>query len=367
MLQSVMKFDGAQAIKYRWETKDYVAALHQKMKAVSFYNHLPITDSQSFVDISMDAPRPRPRDLLVEVRAISVNPVDAKIRGGAGPGRPDGQMPILGWDAAGVVKEVGAEVTLFEPGDEVYYAGSVDRPGSYAEFQCVDERIVGRKPRTLGFAETAALPLTTITAWEMLFDRLRMNDSTEGSLLILGGAGGVGSIATQLASELTCLAVICTASRPETVQWCMDMGADQVIDHRKPLAKQVKAIVPGGVNYVLALTKTEDHFDQLVEAMKPQSAMALIENPARPLDITKLKPKSISLHWEFMFTRSRYETFDMGEQGRLLNEVADLVDDGRIRSTIQTNLGAINAANLKQAHARVESGKAIGKIVLAGF
>ena len=337
------------------------------MKAVSFHHSLPITDPQSLVDVEVETPKPRPRDLLVEVRAISVNPVDTKIRAGGGPGRPDGQLQILGWDAAGIVKEAGSTVTLFRPGDEVYYAGSVDRAGSYAGLQCVDERIVGRKPRTLGFAEAAALPLTTITAWEMLFDRLRLDKSAEGSMLIVGGAGGVGSIATQLATQLTRFKIIATASRPETVQWCRRMGAHHVIDHRQPLAGQVKAIVPGGVNCVLALTKVEDHFDQLIEAMAPQSALALIENPARPLDIVKLKPKSISLHWEFMFTRSRYETADMGEQGRLLNEVADLVDARRIISTMQTNLGAINAANLRQAHALVESGRTIGKIVLAGF
>jgi len=337
------------------------------MKAVSFYQSLPITDPQSLVDVSVDAPKPRPRDLLVEVRAISVNPVDTKIRAGGGPGKPSGQLQILGWDAAGIVKEIGEAVTLFRPGDEVYYAGSVDRAGSYAELNCVDERIVGRKPRTLGFAEAAALPLTTITAWEMLFDRLRLNAFSEGSLLIVGGAGGVGSIATQLARQLTRLKIIATASRPETVEWCRRMGAHNVVDHRLPLAEQVHAISPGGVNCVLALTKTEDHFDQLIEAMAPQSAMVLIENPARPLDVVKLKPKSISLHWEFMFTRSRYETGDMGAQGSLLNEVAALVDAGRIVSTMQTNVGTINAANMKKAHALVESGRTIGKVVLAGF
>jgi zinc-binding alcohol dehydrogenase family protein len=337
------------------------------MKAVSFHHSLPTTDPQSLADVSLDAPQPRPRDLLVEVRAISVNPVDTKVRAGGGPGRPDGQLQILGWDAAGVVKEIGSEVTLFRPGEEVYYVGSVDRAGSYAEFQCVDERIVGRKPRTIGFAEAAALPLTAITAWEMLFDRLPIAELTEGSLLIVGGAGGVGSVAIQLARQLTRLNIIATASRPETVQWCQRMGAHHVVDHRQPLAKQVKGILPGGVNYVLALTKTEDHFDELIEAMAPQSAIALIENPARPLDIVKLKPKSISLHWEFMFTRSRYETPDMGQQGHILNEVAALVDAGQIQSTMQANLGVINAANMKQSHALVESGKAIGKIVLSGF
>jgi NADPH2:quinone reductase len=338
-----------------------------RMKTVSFHKPLPISDPDSFLDLTAEEPRPGPLDLLVEVRAVSVNPVDTKIRSGGGPGRPEGHLPILGWDAAGIVKETGADVTLFDPGDEVYYAGSVDRAGSYAQFQCVDERIVGFKPKTLGFAEAAALPLTTITAWELLFDRLGVDKSTKGSLLILGAAGGVGSITIQLARQLTRLTTIATASRPETQDWCQRMGAQYVIDHGKPLSGQVKAIVPGGVNYVVALTRTEDHFDELIESMAPQSAMGLIENPARPLEITRLKPKSISLHWEFMFTRSRYQTPDMGEQGRLLNEVAALVDDGRIQTTMQANLGAINAANMKQAHAMVESGRTIGKIVLAGF
>jgi zinc-binding alcohol dehydrogenase family protein len=337
------------------------------MKAVSFYKSLPIEDSASLVDVIVPTPSPGPRDLLVEVRAISVNPVDTKIRAGGGPGSPGGELKILGWDAAGIVREVGAEVTLFAPGDEVYYAGSVDRAGSYAEFQRVDERIVSRKPARLDFAEAAALPLTTITAWEMLFDRLRITKSDEGSLLIVGAAGGVGSIATQLGRELTNLTVIATASRPESRDWCRRMGAHQVVDHAKPLSPQVKAIVPDGVSYVLALTRTEDHFDEIVEAMAPQSALALIENPARPLEITKLKPKSISLHWEFMFTRPLYQTPDMGEQGRLLTQVADLADAGRVQTTMLHNLGAINAANLKRAHALVESGRTIGKVTLSGF
>jgi zinc-binding alcohol dehydrogenase family protein len=337
------------------------------MKVISFHKSLPLTDPESFLDLSADQPVPRLRDLLVEVGAISVNPVDAKVRAGSGPGKPEGKLPILGWDAAGIVTEVGPEVTLFRAGDDVYYAGSLDRPGSYAEFQCVDERIVGRKPKSLGFAEAAALPLTTITAWETLFHRLRVDRSANESLLIVGGAGGVGSIAIQLAKQLTNLNIIATASRPETQSWCRKMGAHHVINHGKPLAAQVKAIVPGGVKYVLALTRTEDHFEEIVEAMEPQSAIALIENPARPLDIIKLKPKSISLHWEFMFTRSRYQTPDIGQQGDLLNQVADLVDAGRIQSTLQTNLGPINAANMKRAHALIESGRTIGKIVLSGY
>jgi zinc-binding alcohol dehydrogenase family protein len=337
------------------------------MKIVSFRNALPISDANSLLDLTAEPPTPGPRDLLVEVRAISVNPVDTKIRAGGGPGRPDAQLPILGWDAAGIVKDVGSQVTLFKPGNQVYYAGSVDRQGCYAEFQCVDERLVGQKPQSLDFPQASALPLTTITAWEMLFDRLRIDDATEGSILVLGGAGGVGSIATQLARQLSKLTVISTASRPDTQSWTRKMQAHHVIDHGQPLAAQVKAIASGGVSHVLGLTHVEDHFDQLVEAMAPQSAMALIENPARPLDIVKLKPKSISLHWEFMFTRSRYQTPDMNEQGRLLTKVAALANAGRIQTTMQANLGAINADNLKKAHALVESGRAIGKIVLSGF
>lgn len=339
------------------------------MRAVSCFKPGPIDHADSLVDVTLDRPTPGPRDLLVEVRAISVNPVDTKIRAGGGPGGPQGTGRVIGWDAAGVVVAVGAGVTLFSPGDEVYYAGALDRSGSYAEAQLVDERIVGRKPASLGFAAAAALPLTTITAWEMLFDRLKIRigkPADAGSLLILGGAGGVGSIATQLARRLTGLTVIATASRPETQAWSRDMGAHHVIDHGRPIAAQVRAIVPGGVTHVLALTRVEEHFDEIVEALAPQGALVLIENPASPLEITKLKPKSISLHWEFMFTRTRYETADMGEQGRLLNEVADLVDAGLIRSTMQADLGPINATNLKRAHALVESGKTIGKIVLSG-
>jgi NADPH2:quinone reductase len=339
------------------------------MKAISFRQQLPIENPESLIDVSIDKPKPAPRDLLVRVRAISVNPVDTKIRKGSGPGQPSGELKVLGWDASGEVTEVGTEVTLFRPGDEVYYAGSVNRPGSYAEFQAVDERIVGHKPKSIDFADAAALPLTTITAWELLFDRMSVpvSSSTQGTLLIIGGAGGVGSIAIQLAKKLTGLRVIATASRPETIEWCQKMGADDVIDHRQPLGAQVKKIIPEGANYVLALTKTEDHFDEIIEAMAPEGGIGLIENLSRPVDINKLKPKSLSLHWEFMFGRARPQSPKMGEQGRLLNKVAELVDAGRIRSTASTHLGMISAANLKQAHALVESGKAIGKVVLSDY
>jgi NADPH:quinone reductase len=337
------------------------------MKAIGYY-------APGSVDVlqEIDLPKPKPglRDLLVEVRAISVNPVDAKIRGGGGPGAPSGEAKVLGWDAAGVVAEVGTEVTHFAPGDEVYYAGALDRTGSNAEYQLVDERIVGQKPAAIGFAEAAALPLTTLTAWEMLFDRLTIRigkPANIGSLLVIGGAGGVGSIAIQLARRLTGLTILATASRPETKAWALEMGAHHVIDHRRPLAEQVRLIVPDGVKHVLALTRTEDHFDEIVDALAPQGALVLIENPARPLDIVKLKPKSISLHWEFVFTRARFQTADMDEQGRVLNEVAGLVDAGLIRTTMTSNLGLINPANLKRAHTIAESGAAIGKVVLSGF
>jgi NADPH:quinone reductase len=337
------------------------------MKAVSFRQQLPIDNPDSLIDVEIDKPKPGPRDLLVRVEAISVNPVDTKVRKGSGPGQPTGELKILGWDAAGVVVEVGPEVKLFAPGDEVYYAGSLDRPGSYAEFQAVDERLVGKKPASLAFAEAAALPLTTITAWEMLFERLSLSLSTNGSILIIAGAGGVGSTAIQLVKKLTALRCIATASRLETVQWCRDMGADDVIDHRQPMAAQVKKLVPEGVDYVLGLTKVEDHLDDIVEAMAPEGAMVLIENVARPLDINKLKPKSLSLHWEFMFGRARPQSPKMAEQGRLLNQVSGMVAAGQFRTTLGANMGLINAANMKKAHALAESGRAVGKIVLSGF
>jgi NADPH2:quinone reductase len=339
------------------------------MNAVSYRKHLPIEDLESLVDVVIDKPEPGPRDLLVQIRAISVNPVDTKVRRGGGPGQPSGELKILGWDAAGVVEAVGSEVALFAPGDEVYYAGSLERPGSYAEFQAVDERIVGRKPASLSFADAAALPLTTITAWELLFDRFSLQASPllQGALLIIGGAGGVGSIAIQLAKKMTGLKVIATASRPETVEWCRTLGADEVIDHRQPLGAQVRKIAPDGASYVLALTKTEDHFDEIIEAVAPEAAIGMIENLARPVDINKLKPKSLSLHWEFMFARARPQSPKMSEQGRLLNQVAELVDAGKIRSTAVSHLGQINAKNLREAHALVESGRAMGKVVLAGF
>ena len=335
------------------------------MKAIGYRHNLPITDVRSLEDVELPAPSPRPRDLLVRVSTISVNPVDTKVRKSRKPA--EGQVEVLGWDAVGVVEAVGDEVSLFKVGDRVYYAGAINRPGANSELHVVDERIVARAPRSLDDAAAAALPLTSITAYELLFDRLRIakGGGAGQTLLVVGGAGGVGSILIQLARQLTQLEIIATASRPETRQWCLDLGADVVIDHRQPLSAEVKAAGVGQVDFVAALTQTGQHYEQIIESLKPQGAMAVIDDD--PLDVMKLKTKSISLHWELMFTRSLFETPDMGEQGRLLGEIAELVDAGRIRSTVNYRLGSINAENLRRAHSLIESGKAQGKVVLTGF
>ena len=337
------------------------------MKAVAYRQSLPITEAQSLIDVDLPEPELRANDLLVEVKAVSVNPVDTKVRRNVAP--PEGQAKVLGWDAAGIVKAVGSAVSRFRVGDRVWYAGAIDRAGSNSALQAVDERIVGPMPATLGFAEAAALPLTSITAWELLFDRLGVpRDGGEGqSLLIVGGAGGVGSVLTQITRRLTKLTVIATASRPETQAWCADMGAHHVIDHRQPLADELRRIGHAQVNLVASLTATEQHYAVLVEALVPQGKLALIDDPATPLDITALKRKSLSLHWELMFTRSLFQTPDMAAQHQLLGEVARLVDAGVLRSTVTERFGALNAENLRRAHAWVESGRAIGKGVLEGF
>jgi len=337
------------------------------MKAVAYRHSLPIDDPQSLLDVELPDPVVQGRDLLVKVEAVSVNPVDTKIRKRVDP---QGADKVLGWDAAGTVVAVGADVTLFKPGDAVYYAGAIDRSGSNAALQLVDERIVGRKPATLDFAQSAALPLTTITAWELLFDRLgvpRGSTPRSGVVLVVGGAGGVGSMAIQLARRLTNFIVVATASRDDSRAWASDMGAHHVVDHRVDLAAAVKAVAPQGVDYVLSLTHTEQHFPALVELLKPQGKLGLIDDPAAPLDIGLMKSKSLSLHWEFMYTRSLHHTEDMQAQHRILNEASDLVDAGVLCTTLRENLGAINAANLRRAHAQLESATTIGKLVLGGF
>ena len=338
------------------------------MKGVGFCKPLPITEPDSLLDVELPDPAaPSGHDLLVQVKAVSVNPVDAKMRVRRTP--KDGGIEVLGWDAAGVVLATGAEAQLFKVGDEVYYAGSIDRPGSYAEQQLVDERIVGRKPTTLNFAEAAALPLTSITAWELLFDRLcvQRGDKSNGeTLLIVGAAGGVGSILTQLARQLTGLTVIGTASRPKTKEWVRSLGAHHVIDHSQSLTDELRHIGLPQVSYVAGLTHTPDHFAEIADALAPQGKFALIDNLGES-DLGLLRNKSISLHWEYMFTRPLFATPDMIAQHNLLDELADLVEAGTIRTTLAEHHGAINAANLKRAHALIESGKARGKIVLEGW
>ncbi|MCP1484498.1 zinc-binding alcohol dehydrogenase family protein [Pseudomonas fluorescens] len=337
------------------------------MKAIAYYASLPISDATSLQDIELPEPVAGPRDLLVEVKAISVNPVDTKVRQNVAP--ENGAAKVLGWDVAGVVKAVGSEVTLFKAGDKVFYAGSIARAGGNSEMHVVDERIVGHMPKSLGFAEAAALPLTAITAWELLFERLQICEGTtnEGqSLLIVGAAGGVGSILTQLAKQLTGLNVIGTASREQTRDWVNALGADLVIDHSQPLSEELKRAGINNVTHVASLTQTDQHLDQLVEALAPQGKLALIDDP-KSLDVSKLKRKSLSLHWEFMYTRSLFETPDMIEQHKLLNRVAELIDAGTLKTTVGEHFGTINASNLRRAHELLESGKAKGKIVLEGF
>lgn len=338
------------------------------MKAIAYYQSLPADHAEALLDVELDAPTPGPHDLLVEVRAISVNPVDTKIRLNVAP--EHGAAKVLGWDAAGVVKAVGSEVTLFQPGDQVFYAGAIDRAGANSELHLVDERIAGPMPASLSFAEAAALPLTAITAWELLFERLQIAEGSADqgqSLLIVGAAGGVGSILTQLARRLTGLTVIGTASRPQTQAWVRELGAHHVIDHSKPLSQELARIGVGQVTHVASLTQTDQHYAQLIECLQPQGRLALIDDPLQPLDVMQLKRKSLSLHWELMFTRSLYQTNDMIEQHHLLQRVSGLVDSGVIRTTLGEHFGRIDAANLRRAHALLESGKAKGKIVLEGF
>jgi zinc-binding alcohol dehydrogenase family protein len=338
------------------------------MKAIGYQNNLPATEAEALVDITLPDPVATGHDLLVEVRAVSVNPVDTKVRKSAKP--EAGQWKVLGWDATGIVKAVGPDVTLFKPGDRVWYAGSIARAGSNSELQLVDERIVGRMPASLDFGAAAALPLTGLTAWEMLFDRLQVPTGPEGkgkTLLVIGAAGGVGSILVQLARQLTQLTIIGTASRAETRDWVRELGAHHVIDHSKPLASEIAAAGLAQPDYVTSLTHSDQHFDQVVEAIAPQGKYSLIDDPATPIDIMKFKRKAISLHWELMFTRSLFNTADMIAQHHILNRLGELVDAGTIRTTASENFGRIDAANLRRAHALIESGTARGKIVLEGF
>lgn len=337
------------------------------MRAIGYRTPGDIDAPDALLDITLPRPEPGPRDLLVEVRAVSVNPVDTKVRRRAAA--DPGSWKVLGWDAAGVVVDVGAEVSRFVPGDEVFYAGSLNRQGTNAEYHVVDARIVGRKPSSLDFAQAAALPLTAITAWEALFDRLDVRKAVPGAapaVLVIGGAGGVGSIAIQLVRQLTDLTVIATASRPETVAWVRDLGAHHVVDHARPLAAEVAALGIGAPAFVFSTTATDRHLAAVAELIAPQGRWALIDDPG-VVDIAPFKRKSVSTHWEFMFTRPVFETADIDAQGALLDEVSRLVDAGVLKTTLGDHFGTISAANLRRAHALIERGAARGKIVLEGF
>lgn len=340
------------------------------MKAVGLTQYLPIEDPAALQDLSIAPPgTPHGRDLLVRVHAVSVNPVDTKQR--ASRAQLEDPPRVLGYDAAGVVEAVGPDVTAFAAGDEVYYAGDVTRSGCNAQYHWVDERLVGRKPTTLDFAEAAALPLTTLTAWELLFQRmpLHFEDSRHRGqhLLIIGGAGGVGSIAIQLARHAG-FTVIATASREETRAWCLQMGADHVIDHRQPLAAQLQALGIAQVQVALNLADTDHYWETLGELLAPQGHVGLIVEPRGPLRIgDPYKAKCIGIHWEFMFARARFATADRIEQHRILNRAASMIDAGQLRGTLSEVLGPINAANLDAAHQRLAGGRTIGKLALAGW
>jgi len=337
------------------------------MRAVGFTRSLPISDPQSLVDITLPDPAPDGHDILVRVAAVSVNPVDTKQRASAS--KVETQPRVLGWDAAGTVAAVGPEVTLFKPGDEVYYAGDVTRPGSNAELQLVDERIVALKPTTMDSAQAAAIPLTAITAWEAYFDRMKI-DPTGGqrgaTLLIIGGAGGVGSIGIQIA-KVAGLTVIATASRPETVAWTRQLGADYVIDHSRPLRLQIEALGLKFVDYIANFNDTDRYWEAMGDLICPQGTIVLIVGNRASLAQEGVRGKSATVCWELMFTRPRFKTPDMIEQHRLLARVAELIDAGRISGTVREQLGPINAANLRAAHAKLESGTMVGKLVIAGW
>jgi zinc-binding alcohol dehydrogenase family protein len=341
------------------------------MKAIGYKTSLPITASESLVDIELPQPLATGHDLLVKIKAVAVNPVDYKIRQNAAPA--EGEYKVLGWDAVGEVVATGETASQFKPGDIVFYAGDLTRQGSNAQYQLVDERIVGHKPKSLSDAEAAALPLTAITAWEILFDHLSLSQQNPESMnksndviLVVGAAGGVGSILIQLAKAITGATVIATASRERSQAWVKQLGADHVVDHRQALQPQIEALGFNQITHVASLNSTDSYFESYTELLVPFGKIALIDDP-KTLDISKIKLKSLSLHWEFMFARSMFNAKDISEQSRLLNRVSDLVDQGYVQTTVGKNLGVINAENLKRAHEELESGRSIGKIVLEGF
>ena len=339
------------------------------MKAIGLLEYLPIENENSLIDIELPRPTPKGRDLLVKIHAISVNPVDTKVR--APKDKKEEEPKILGWDASGVVVEVGEECTLFQPGDEVFYAGSITRPGTYSEYHLVDERIVGTKPKNLTHAQSAAVPLTAITAWEGMFERLAIDFNNKEknkskNILIIGGAGGVGSIAIQLA-KWAGLNVITTASRNETKDWAKSLGADYVINHHKAFKEQLSQIEIAEVDYIFCLNNTDQHWNGMAEVIKPQGGICSIVENEKPLALGLLKSKSATFVWEFMFTRPMYYTEDMINQHLLLNQVSELLEQNTIKTTLNETLSPIHAANIRKAHAMIETGSTIGKIVLETF
>jgi NADPH2:quinone reductase len=332
------------------------------MKAIGFKTSLPITEEESFIVFETPKPVPGERDLVVKISAVSVNPVDFKIRQNSTKDTILETPKIIGWDAVGIVEAVGEKVSLFKVGDEVFYAGDITKPGSNAEYQVIDERIVGRKPKSLSLEESAVIPLTGLTAWEILFDRIRINPEKDKgkSILIIGGAGGVGSIAIQLAKKVAGLTVIATASRPETIAWCKEQGADYVVDHRNLIASVQEAGFQQ-VDFILDFVDTNSYWDTMVELIKPQGHIASITGSSDPVALNKLKNKSASFSWELMYTRSMYETDDMQEQHVILNKLADLLDQGILKSTLNVTLTGLTVANIKKAHEFLESGKTICK------
>lgn len=335
------------------------------MKAIGFKTSLPIAEEESFIAFETPKPVPGERDLVVKISAVSVNPVDFKIRQNSTKDTILETPKIIGWDAVGIVEAVGEKVSLFKVGDEVFYAGDITKPGSNAEYQVIDERIVGRKPKSLSLEESAVIPLTGLTAWEILFDRIRINPEKDKgkSILIIGGAGGVGSIAIQLAKKVAGLTVIATASRPETIAWCKEQGADYVVDHRNLIASVQEAGFQQ-VDFILDFVDTNSYWDTMVELIKPQGHIASITGSSDPVALNKLKNKSASFSWELMYTRSMYETDDMEEQHVILNKLADLLDQGMLKSTLNVTLTGLTVANFKKAHELLESGKTIGKIAI---
>lgn len=334
------------------------------MKAVGFKTSLPITEAESFIDFETATPQPTGREILVKVKAAGVNPVDYKVRQNSAKEKTLETPKIIGWDAAGIVEAVGDQVTLFKPGDEVYYAGDITKSGSNAELQLVDERIVGKKPASLTFAEAAAMPLTTLTAWEILFDRMRINEKDKGkTILIIGGAGGVGSIAIQIAKKIAGLTVVATASRAESVEWCKRQGADYVVNHRD-LVNEVRAAGFQQVDFILDFVDVNQYWDAFVELIRPQGAIGSISDPTQPVNLRQLKSKSVSFHWELMFTRSMFQTEDITAQHDILNKAAELFDNGTLHSTLTTTLSGLSADNFKNAHRKLESGSTVGKIAI---